>query len=313
MNLNPFFKSLTVTANGPIDSRPVLSGLHLCFLEREDHLPVSDTLHAAVKELGGIRMMEIKGTSDTAQVIELSQEAETGCLVYQFMGNSVLTASGSWKLKSGQHIACDSSTQNLICRIDRGKTWMLLIVLTGAALQLVHAEFQLFNRESTSPLTIGYRQKQLFGKLQELKRGAYTLDVKLNYYVALLIEQYHHDLEAHVKAVSSADIALYHKAAAYIQQHYHERKLTRQKIADALCVSIRTLTRAFEGKKVTISGAVQLARLHKARERIRSGDDTIEQVATELHFAGVSQFVQSYMELFKISPDAEWKKRTPIK
>src|SRR5690606_34606992 len=102
MNLHPFFKSLTVTANGPIASRPVLSGLHLRFLECEDHLPISETLHAAVKELAGIQIMEVKGVSDTAQVIELPQEAEIGCLVYQFMGNSVLNTSKSWKLKSGQ-------------------------------------------------------------------------------------------------------------------------------------------------------------------------------------------------------------------
>lgn len=310
MNTNPFFRSLTVISNGPIDSKPVLSGLYLRFLEHDNHLPVSETLHAAAKELGNMRIVEIKGTSGVAEVIELPHERETFCLVYQFMGNSVITASGSWHLKSGQHVGCRSSINDkLICRIDRGKTWMVLIDVSGGALQSVHSEFELLSHAPHSPFTLGYRQKQLFDRIQQLKAGRYTLDIKLNYYIALLIEQYQHDLNAQLKAVSSADIALYHKAAAYIQQHYRERKLTRQKIADALCVSVRTLTRAFEGKQVTIGRAIQLARLHKAREWFRSGDDPIEQVASELHFSDTQQFIDCYTELFMVSPDADRRRR----
>lgn len=89
-----------------------------------------------------------------------------------------------------------------------------------------------------------------------------------------------------------------------------ERKLTRQKIADALCVSVRTLYRAFEGKQVTISRAIQLARLHKAREWLRSGSDTsIEHLASELHFSDREHFIQCYTELFKVLPDAERNRR----
>ena len=88
-----------------------------------------------------------------------------------------------------------------------------------------------------------------------------------------------------------------------------ERKLTRQKIADALFVSVRTLTRAFEGKQVTISRAIQLARLHKARERLRGSDDAIEQLASELHFSDTQYFIQWYTELFKLAPDADRNRR----
>ena len=311
MSTSPFFKSLTVTANGPIESKPVLKGLYLRFLERENHLPVSATLYAATKAVGDIQIMEIKGASDAAQVIELPQEKEIVCFAYQFIGNSVITASGTRQLKSGQHIGCSSNVgEKLICRIDRGKTWMLLIGISGAALQSMRSEFPQLTQSSPSPLAIGYRQKHLFGKVQQLKEGAYSLDVKLNYYIALLIEQYQNDLSAQLKTLNNADIALYHKAAAYIQEHYMERKLTRQKIADALCVSTRTLYRAFEGKQVTISRAIQLARLHKARERIRGNDDTpIEQLASELHFSDTQQFIQGYTELFKVSPGEDRGKR----
>src|SRR5690606_933342 len=140
----------------------------------------------------------------------------------------------------------------------------------GKALRSVHSEFPTLAEAPHSPLAIGYRQNNLFGKIQELKGGAYSLNVKLNYCIALLIEQYQKDLTAQLKVVNNADIALYHKAAAYIQEHYMERKLTRKQIADALFVSVRTLYRAFEGKQLTISGAIQLVRLHKARELLRN-------------------------------------------
>ena len=305
----PFFKSLAAPTDGPTSNKPVLSGLYLRFLEHDPHLPISETLHAAVKVIGEIRIIEIKGVSDVAQVVELPQDTETGCLVYQFIGNSIVNASGSWTLKSGQHLGFNCGTDNLICRIDQGKTWMLLIAFTEKSLRSIYSELQLFGHVPASPLSIGYRQKQLFGKLQEITNGSYTRDIKLNYYIALLVEQYHNDLQAYTKAASHTDIALYHKAAAYIQQHYGERKLTRQKIADALCVSIRTLTRAFEGKNITISRAIQLARLYKAREWLRGGDDSVEQVATALHFADISQFIRVYTALFKVSPDAERRRK----
>ena len=91
--------------NGPMECKPVLSGLYLRFLEDEPHWPISATLYAATRAMGDIRVMEIKGTSDAAQVIELPQEEETLYFAYQFIGNSVISASGSWQLKSGQHFA----------------------------------------------------------------------------------------------------------------------------------------------------------------------------------------------------------------
>src|SRR3546814_123086 len=193
--------------------------------------------------------------------------------------------------------------------MDRGKTWMVFIVISGEALRSVHSEFPMLT-DAARPLAIGYRQKHLFDKVQQLKGGSFSLDIKLTYCIALLIEQYQSDLSTQLKAVDNADIALYHKAATYIQQHYMERKLTRQKIADALCVSIRTLTRAFDGKQVTCSKAIQLVRLHKARERLRAGGDTpIEHLASELHFSDRQQFIQCYTELFKVSPDADRSRR----
>lgn len=88
-----------------------------------------------------------------------------------------------------------------------------------------------------------------------------------------------------------------------------ERKLTRQQIADALYISVRTLTRAFEGKQATTSKAILLARLHRARERLRSGDGPIEHLASELHFSDTQQFIECYTELFKVTPDADRKRR----
>ncbi|WP_262249011.1 hypothetical protein [Parapedobacter soli] len=185
--MNPFFRSLTVIANGPIDSKPVLKGLYLRFLERENHLPISDTLYAATQETGNIRLMEIKGASEAAQVIEFPREEETFCFAYQFIGNSVITASGSWPLKWGQHIGCRTHTgERLLCRIDRGKTWILLISISGEALQAIRSEFPTLAHKPRSPLTIGYRQKNLFDKVQQLKGGAYSVISDLAKYVEII-------------------------------------------------------------------------------------------------------------------------------
>lgn len=169
-------------AHGPMESKPILRGLYLRFLEHEPHLPISDTLYAATKTMGDIRIMEIKGASDAAQIIELPQEEETLCFTYQFMGKSVIAASGSRQLKSGQHIGCRTDIgEKLICKIDRGKTWMVLIGISGGALRSVHSEFPTLADAPGSPLPIGYRQKHLFDKVQRLRGGSFSLDIKLNY------------------------------------------------------------------------------------------------------------------------------------
>ena len=310
MDKHSFFTSFTVMAHGPIDSKSVLKGLFLRFLESELHLPVSETLFAAARETTVAKIIEIKGTSDTLQHIELPQGMETFCLIYQFMGTSRTTASGKQQLKSGQHAGYHTDADDkLICQIDRGKTWMLLVYLSGPNLRPLHTELSLLRQPPATPLPIGYRQKHLFDKIQRLKTDTFMLGIKLDYYIALLLEQYRTDLSEHLKTRTNADIALYHKAVTYILEHCTERKLTRQQIADELCVSVRTLTRAFGQKKMTTSRAILLGRLHKAREWLRADKEvSIDHVASELHFAATVRFVQDYTALFKKTPEADRKK-----
>ena len=311
METPTFFTSFTALARGPIDNKPVLKGLYLRFLEQEPHLPVSEKLYAAAWETSVATVIEIKGSSDTLQHIELPQDTETFCLIYQFIGNSLTTASGSQQLKSGHHAGYyTGADEKFICQIDRGKTWMLLIYLSGQALERLSSELAFIKQPPTTPLAIGYRQKHLFDKIQQLKADAFMRDTKLEYHIALLLEQYKADLRENLKAAASADIALYHKAVDYIVAHCTERKLTRQKIADALFVSVRTLTRAFGERNTTTGKAILLIRLHKAREWLRTDKAaTIEQVAAEFHFANTDEFIRQYKELFNKTPEADRKRR----
>src|SRR5690606_13893727 len=114
----------------------------------------------------------------------------------------------------------------------------------------------------------------------------------------------------HIKSKTNADIALYHKAVAYILEHCTERKLTRQQIADELCVSIRTLTRAFGEKNMTTSRAILLGRLHKAREWLRADKElSIDDAAARLHFADTERFIREYTAVFRTEPEADRKRR----
>ena len=298
-------------AYGPFDSKSVLKGLYLRFLEQELHLPVSETLYAAVRETTIAKVIEIKGSSDAQQHIELPQDMETFCLIYQFIGNSLTTASGSQQLKSGQHAGYyTGADEKFICQIDRGKTWMLLVSLQGPDLDLLRSELETLKQPPATPLPIGYRQKHLLDKIQRFKADAFMLDVKLEYHIALLLEQYKADLRENLKAAASADIALYHKAIDYILAHCTERKLTRQRIADELSVSLRTLYRAFEEKKKTIGHVILLARLHKAREWLRTDKElSIDHVASELHFADTARFIREYTAVFRTEPEADRKRR----
>ena len=96
------------------------------------------------------------------------------------------------------------------------------------------------------------------------------------------------------------------RACDYILEHYMEADLNRIRIAVALGCSTRSLSRAFEGRSVTMQAAIRVLRLHKGRELLREKPHlTVKQIANRLHFSSARHFATRYKEQFQRSPQEE--------
>lgn len=83
-------------------------------------------------------------------------------------------------------------------------------------------------------------------------------------------------------------------------------------MADHLCVTEKTLTRAFSQKKTTISQMIHVVRLDKAREWIRRNDRPLNEIIADLYFEE-ADFITAYSTLFNCSPEEDCKKHRTTK
>ena len=97
---------------------------------------------------------------------------------------------------------------------------------------------------------------------------------------------------------------------------WFDADIDRNRIAEALNVSVRTLNRAFEGKTNNVITTIRMVRLHKARDLVRGTDMPLEDIAFKLHYADAKHLSKKYQALFTRSPAQDRKisarrKKTP--
>ncbi|MFI1919687.1 helix-turn-helix domain-containing protein [Nocardia sp. NPDC020380] len=90
-------------------------------------------------------------------------------------------------------------------------------------------------------------------------------------------------------------------ATSFTEAHLHEPDLAPAMIARALCVSVRTLHRAFATTDETLMAYVRRRRLERARDALRHAA-TVAQVAERWHFADTSHFRRAYKAQFGHPP-----------
>lgn len=98
-------------------------------------------------------------------------------------------------------------------------------------------------------------------------------------------------------------------ALDYIQIHYKESSLSRQKIANAANVSIRTLNRFFqEYRKDTLVNTVSSLRLEYARSLLERSLFSIKEIANESGFESANFFSRRFRLKYGITPQ-EYRKK----
>lgn len=288
-------------------SAPPIENLNLRFLQKEEAIWIASGLKAVFKEMGSLTCIEIKGHLEGQEPFELIQEGEGFWLVFQYLGKSILNDGRVHYLESATYLGVVSHSSNTILQLDRGKNWLTVIGIGSSKLLDLKEEYthiaQLFSTGTMSGLTprlIGYKQKRIFDKIRQVRANAFSLPIVIAYYINDLIFLFDQDLAVLDKNTAQQEVALYYRALAYIKEHFLDPKVPRKEIADKLCVHERTLTRAFEQKKVTISEVIQLVRLDKARDWVRHSDKSLEEIAERLFFEDLHRFENAYYLLYKV-------------
>ncbi|MDR2283480.1 MAG: AraC family transcriptional regulator [Sphingobacterium sp.] len=288
---------------------PAIDNLYFRFLQVDGATGIAPGLNAVYSEVGSLKCIEIKGNLAQQEPFELMQKGTGFWLVFQYLGKSILNDGRLHYLESATYLGVASHGNSTILQLDRGKNWLLVIGIDGSSLSDLREEYiniaQLFSKEGWPGLTprlIGYKQKRIFDKIQQIQGNVYSLPIAIAYYVNQLIFLFDQELGALENNAAHQEVALYYRALNYIKGHFLEPKIPRKEIADKLCVHERTLTRAFEQKKVTISEMIQLVRLDKAREWVRHTDKSIDDIARCLHFEDLDRFDEAYHMLYKVYP-----------
>ncbi|MBL1408134.1 helix-turn-helix transcriptional regulator [Sphingobacterium faecale] len=294
-----------------------IDNLYFRFLQEHGSTCVAAGLHAVYNTLAALKCIEIKGNLEQSEPFELIQEREGLWLVFQHLGKSILNDGRVHHLESATYLGVTCQDSNTILQLDRGKNWLTVIGIDGGRLSDLREEYtniaQLFSIDgsrSLIPRLIGYKQKRIFERIQQLATNAYSLPIAIAYHVNQLVFLFDQELGAVEKNTAHQEVALYYRALTYIKEHFLDAKIPRKEIADELCVHERTLTRAFEQKKVTISEMIQLVRLDKAREWVRHTDRSIGQIAECLHFEDLDRFEDAYHMLYKVYPKEDRDKQS---
>ena len=161
--------------------------------------------------------------------------------------------------------------------------------------------------ENGMPQKIGYRQQQVLKKLQQVPRKPYSTGVKIHEAMVQLLDIFHADMLDVRKYQEMDQLALYHRAVMYIRAHYLDAGIDRNRIAEALHVSVRTLNRSFEGKSNNVMATIRMVRLYSARDLLRNSDLSVEEIAFKLHYTDAKHLSRKYQAMFNRSPTQERK------
>ncbi|WP_380936929.1 helix-turn-helix domain-containing protein [Sphingobacterium bambusae] len=296
--------------------RDTFKGMHLAALQ---HLAEK----SSDKELYVIRyadhdfvLLEVKGTLSKDMHIDLGATGVGGMwLCLQFQGQTIFSAYE--RLAPERMAAVKTRVEGTDPCLSSEKNWGLFLGLSAALQQQLTMEFPILNDYLTKQLEgiplpevpISYADRRLLDTFSKMKFGSFSTKHHLGQLYLKLYANYAQRLPyAERRSTDESNIQLYHRAKQYIQENCMEKLLDRETLADALHCSVRTINRAFEGRKLSLAAQVLDARLRKARELLKHRTDLpIEQIALMLYFYDGSHLNIHYKKRFHRTPRQERK------
>lgn len=287
-----------------------LPTLNLNFLTKEDITLWDGKQYIAFKQLEGLHIVEIKGTCPSDGDLDLLFP-ECFWLQFQFTGHSERDSLSHTALSAGEYSGFYSIRDTHKIKIKTGRIGMVLLGVKIEDTTTFTSEWPMLVKPTTmdqpyfSSITMGYRIKQIFEKIQQCTDTPYSLRGNIHYHLCQLIDVYHQDLKDKARSLHKEDIVIYHEAIDYITEHYMDEDINRDTIAKSIGITPRKLYRALQGRNTTIHKAIQTIRLYKGREMLQKTDMSVDGIAFELNFSTAKYFYRQYVQLFGHSPSRE--------
>lgn len=319
MTKAPFFQFLdeTTVPRGNVSYDGYLSFIPETHCPKTDQQPTHRYLYN-----DNFYWLEVKDTVQSPpQQLAIHTDTPEGLWIQiDFSGRSVLLTSPPRPLSTGEILCYRQELGSFQVQLNDGKNWIFMIGILPSNIERLAAEYPqirvwLDTRHTGKECVVFGKMAihpKLFSVLDALKRitfrpfGIYYLLMAWNLRIFDII---FNEVKEPTYSERDHEIRLYHKTIAYLRQHFYKEELSLHRIAEAMNVSVRTLTRSFTNRPHTVSEYLQELRLVEARDRIISSDNTIVSIAFSLHFACQKSFSKMFKKRFGYTP-TEFREKT---
>lgn len=258
--------------------------------------------------------IEVKDqASEDNYKLSLKQESPSLWIFIALLGDYKLNVEPQINLEYGETFTLASKRNQLDIDIYKTKFWLFAVGFRQLTFERLAEEFPAlaplkeFASKQVQDWPVGKakvsaRLISILESLRKLDFLPYSGPIMM---AAWNLKLLNHILQENKNPISpepeQSDIQNYHRAVKYIGTHYAEN-LTLEKIASAMHLSVRSLTRSFEGRPHTVNGLILHLKLHKARELILFTELPISDIAYTLHFSCPKYFSSVFKRKFQKSP-----------
>ncbi len=215
---------------------------------------------------------------------------------------------------SGNLICFASSKRELSMGLARGKNWLFVVGFRQPRFDALVAEFPFLHSlkqlgEGTEHwvgdvVPVSSRLRAILESLRRFVFRPFSTPFELAGWSLRLLNYFSQESKrSEANTVETDAISHYHQAVKFIREHY-EDDINLEKVADALHISVRNLTRSFEDRSYTVNGYISHLRLTKARELLAFSGTSVRDIAYALRFSCPKHFSKMFKRKFRKSPMA---------
>lgn len=292
-------------------------GGYLNFLPQKYHYTCSEGVQYSFFETDHMVIVELKGDVDVYKgKIMLRMEHIVFWQVYQFLNQSCPGISQSQLIVDQKSILFTSKEGEVSLQMAHGKQWLWAVGYKKESVDFIMAEYggammkiRSFLEDDSlkdwiSPdFTIGHRFRDVFGQIEGFSYKPLRSRLEVGMVLCRLLDLTFVQLNKLDTKEEYSKLKTYYAAIEYVRNNFTSN-ITRETVADALGMSVRTLQRAFEGRAVKLAEFIFSLRMNRAKELLLTEDWGVKDVSTELHFPDVKYFSKEFKKLFAKPPSA---------
>lgn len=295
--------------------RDAFKSMHLAAFPAAGRNIVSDELYIIRHSLNDFILYEAKGKlQDTTSLALPHPDTDTLWLCLQFHGRTVF--SNGKATQPDSLFAFQKADEATPLTLAAERHWALFLGLSAASKQKLLAElptlrdhFDSLQQDILPAVPIYRTEYQAMETFASMDFGPFSTLHHIGLLYLKLYSNYLQRVETlMLQPKDEPHVRLYHLAVAYIRDNYLEQALDRETIADALHCSTRSLSRAFEGRPLSLNATILTFRLYKGRELlVQNPKLSVEKIAFSLHFPDAKHFTVQYKKQFHRTPRQERK------